>query len=338
MDTVVVSVAEGDALEVRTDVLVLKYAQGLFGVDSAVADRLAKSQHALKSKLPEPGGFLQLATSGVIGAKEVLFVGVEHLYDFGYQSIRDFAHRALAQLSWASPEAESVCFTLHGVNYGLDEIEAFESEVAGIADALSAKEFPRSLKNITIIDIDRGRANRLSSALAKVWTQGTETTAGKPLPKPEGLGSSRLRDVGYLSDTKPIVFVAMPFDKKLDDVFHYGIAGSVNKAGYLCERVDQAFFTGDVMERVRKRINQADLVIADLTTANPNVYLEVGYAWGCNKPTVLLAQDANELKFDVRGQRCLVYNSIKELEELLQRELQNLQAASERPRDTRAMQ
>ena len=51
-------------------------------------------------------------------------------------------------------------------------------------------------------------------------------------------------------------------------------------AGYLGERADLATFTGDVMDWVRARISSANLVIADLTSANPNVYLEVGYAWG----------------------------------------------------------
>jgi hypothetical protein len=64
------------------------------------------------------------------------------------------------------------------------------------------------------------------------------------------------------------------------------------------------------------------LVIADLTQTNANVYLEVGYAWGCSKPTILLVKDANELKFDVKAQKCLVYDGeINKLEKLLEKEL-----------------
>jgi hypothetical protein len=110
----------------------------------------------------------------------------------------------------------------------------------------------------------------------------------------------------------------------MDDLFHYGIQGAVNAAGLLCERADLSAFTGDVLDWVKNRISSAKLVIADLSSANPNVYLEVGYAWGVRVPTVLLARDANELKFDTRGQRCLVYNSIKNLEDLLRNELQKV--------------
>jgi hypothetical protein len=38
------------------------------------------------------------------------------------------------------------------------------------------------------------------------------------------------------------------------------------------------------MEWVKQRIRGASLVIADLTTANLNVYLEVGYAWAAAGP------------------------------------------------------
>jgi len=71
----------------------------------------------------------------------------------------------------------------------------------------------------------------------------------------------------------------MPFAEEFDDVFHYGIQGAENKAGYLCERADLESFTGDVMNWVKKRIETSDYVIADMTKANANVYLEVGYAW-----------------------------------------------------------
>ena len=99
---------------------------------------------------------------------------------------------------------------------------------------------------------------------------------------------------------------------------------AVNAAGLLCERADLSTFTGDVMDWVKRRISSATLVVADLSTANPNVYLEVGYAWGCRVPTVLLARDAEDLKFDVKGQRCILYKSIKSLEDALGRELQAL--------------
>jgi nucleoside 2-deoxyribosyltransferase len=65
-------------------------------------------------------------------------------------------------------------------------------------------------------------------------------------------------------------------------------------------------------------------MIAVLTGANPNVYLEVGYAWGKGRPTILVTDDAENPRFDVQGQRCLKYKRIKDVEETLTRELRIL--------------
>ncbi len=125
----------------------------------------------------------------------------------------------------------------------------------------------------------------------------------------------------------------MPFVDSMDDVFHYGINGAVKSVGLLCERADLTSFVGDVTEWVKKRICNATLVIADLTMENPNVYLEVGYAWGCGLPTVLLARENTVLPFDVQGQRCLIYKSIKHLEEILSQELSALAIHQNSARD-----
>ena len=66
------------------------------------------------------------------------------------------------------------------------------------------------------------------------------------------------------------------------------------------------------------------LVVADLTDANPNVHLEVGYAWGVGIPTVLLVKDTSQTKFDVQSQRCIPYERIKDLEVALTEELTKL--------------
>jgi hypothetical protein len=116
----------------------------------------------------------------------------------------------------------------------------------------------------------------------------------------------------------------MPFSEDMTDLFYYGIQGPVNRAGFLCERVDLESFTGDVLQRIKARIESATYVIAEITHPNPNVFLEVGYAWGSNRPTIFLTKEANRLPFDVRGQRCLVYDTIRNLEKTLEGELQTL--------------
>ncbi len=59
------------------------------------------------------------------------------------------------------------------------------------------------------------------------------------------------------------------------------------------------------------------MVIADVTGSNPNVYLEVGYAWGRDIPTLLVARAGEALKFDVKTQKCIYYKNITHLRKQL---------------------
>jgi hypothetical protein len=275
--------------------------------------------------LPLPDDYYITHTKGAIGAAKILYVGVPPIKNFGYRQIRGLASKALSALAEEKPRASHIVMTIHGVGYGLDETEAFDSLIAGLVDAARDGDYPPDLTSIAIVDRDIRRAERLQKALADILP-----VSGIPVAVQIDDGASthrnRLRAVGYDSDSKPHVFAVMPFTDDMDDVYHYGIKAAVNDAGYLCERADLSSFTGDVMEWVKQRIASASLVIADLTTANPNVYLEVGYAWGRGIPTVLIVRDTDELKFDTRSQRCLPYKKIKELEASLRKELLELDA------------
>ena len=319
------NIEAGDALVLEADVLALKYAQAFYGVDAAIASLIFDENDDLNYLLPKVSGFRLLPSNNKIGAKSILFVGVKPLRQFGYQEIREFGRKVLDSLAGAAPETQHVCLTLHGPGYGLDESEAFESEIAGLVDAITSGDFPEQLQRITIVERSAGRASRLKQRLNILLPNGYIEIGRSGQVKELGVkAKERLENAGYTSDTKSHVFVAMPFAEEMEDVFHYGIQGAVNAAGLLCERADLSSFIGDVMEWVKKRIASSELVIADLSSANPNVYLEVGYAWGCGRPTVLLCRDASELKFDVKGQRCLVYKKIKDLECSLKKELENL--------------
>ncbi|MCU0866202.1 MAG: hypothetical protein MUC36_20650 [Planctomycetes bacterium] len=318
---VAIVVSQGDALRLDADVLALKYADSLYGLDRVVVGRLAEHDPGITVRLPSKVGFYFTPSQKAVACSSVLLVGVGPLHEFGYREIRRFGRRVLEALAGEAPRAEHVALTIHGPGYGLDERESFEAEVAGLLDAIRSGDCPAALRRVTIVEANAGRAKRLKGLLATLLPQ---DAGHSPSAREPSIANERLRSVGYDSKSKPHVFVAMPSADSMDDVFHYGIQSAVNDAGYLCERADLSTFTGDVMEWVRSRIESATLVVADLSDANPNVYLEVGYAWGCGRPTVLLVKDAAHLKFDVRAQRCLVYKKIKDLESALRSELKGL--------------
>lgn len=317
-----IAVVNGDATSVDADVLVLKYAQQHFGLDRFVSQKIIRLGVSEELFSPPDGTVNYFLARGGISANNILVVGVKSLYEFSYQDIRRFSRAALEELKSSGEKIDHILFTLHGAGYGLDEIEAFESEVAGLIDSITSGTFPATLKKISIVERNERRAKLLIKNLMDLIPKGyIEVNLTKYLNDVEEDVSEKFRSVGYSSSEKPHIFVAMPFRDEMNDIYDYGIQNAVREAGFLCERADLSSFTGDVMEWVKKRIKSSVLVVADLTNSNANVYLEVGYAWGVGIPTILLVQEADQLKFDVNGQRCIVYKRIKNLEEKLTAEL-----------------
>lgn len=109
-------------------------------------------------------------------------------------------------------------------------------------------------------------------------------------------------------DTK-LCFVAMPFgSKELNDVYAYFVKPSIEKNCNLrCERGDDMFGSNPIMDDIRRSIERARLIIADLTGRNPNVFYEVGIAHTLSKDVLLLSQSMNDVPFDLRHLRVLVY-------------------------------
>jgi hypothetical protein len=329
-DTLTLQVEMGDLLEQRADLVLLKHARGFFTVDGAVASALESTgiqRGALESEIDEARFF---GTRGALSAPEACFFGTVALRDIGYTEIRQFVVRALHAIAKERPQLKHVASTIHGANYGLDEDESVLALIGGVIEAWTAGE-AGALERFTVVELSPRRAQRLRHAIAEGLTGAKDVT---PLaegsgfvvrkPKTPAKATAPLARAGDDSAQKPHAFVAMPFTPEMEDVYHFGIKGPVKAAGLLCERVDQVQFDGLIISRIRERIETAKVVIADLSGANANVYLEVGYAWGKGRPTLLLVKDVKELKFDVQGHRCIVYRNIRELEALLAAELERI--------------
>ena len=113
---------------------------------------------------------------------------------------------------------------------------------------------------------------------------------------------------------KPFVFVLMPFDKAFDDVYKLGIRAACERAGAYCERVDEQHFKELILQRIYNQIAKADLIVADMSGRNPNVFYEVGYAHALDKEVVLLTRSADDIPFDLKLHPHIIYgNSICDL-------------------------
>lgn len=66
-------------------------------------------------------------------------------------------------------------------------------------------------------------------------------------------------------------FVIMPFDAEFDAVYKDLLAKPLEDSGYVVRRADDVNTRQNVLADVVRGIAEADLVVADLTTLNPNV-------------------------------------------------------------------
>ena len=128
---------------------------------------------------------------------------------------------------------------------------------------------------------------------------------------------------------KPKAFIVMQFTDEFNALYKEVIQPTCEKFGYECVRADNIYTNGQIIEDIAKSIEEAAVIIADITPNNPNVFYEVGYSHGIKKPTILLSDKTREkLPFDVSGFRTLFYeNTIggkSLIEERLTKHLENI--------------
>lgn len=107
-------------------------------------------------------------------------------------------------------------------------------------------------------------------------------------------------------------FVIQPFDggvfdKRYDDV----IAPAIREADLEPYRVDQDPSVEIPIEEIENGIRKARICLAEITTNNPNVWYELGYALASRKSTVLVCAEerGDNFPFDVRHRHILKYKT-----------------------------
>jgi hypothetical protein len=116
-----------------------------------------------------------------------------------------------------------------------------------------------------------------------------------------------MTDPSILTAPKPFVFVLMPLDPAFKDTYTFGIKGAAEDVGAYAERLDEQLFTEGMLDRIFNQISKSDVIVADMTNRNPNVFYEVGYAHALGKIVLLLTQNADDIPFDLKHRQHIVY-------------------------------
>jgi hypothetical protein len=126
-------------------------------------------------------------------------------------------------------------------------------------------------------------------------------------------------DVEILPFRQVKCFVIMPFDQKRNFLYDTVIKPTLELHPSIVfdfKRADESLTTGKISEEIVEFIRDAQIIIADITSANPNVYYELGYAHASSRKAILLIEKVEgqklSLPFDIQDFRCHPYRFSKD--------------------------
>ena len=159
-------------------------------------------------------------------------------------------------------------------------------------DMLKAGERVEDLDSKTLFD------------LQKVLKDAVEAFRAKPEPKAAAVA---IPPADPIEDD--LCFVVMPFSIESLNIVYEDFVKPVltDQCSLRVERGDDVFGSNVIMDDISNSIRKARLIVADLTGRNANVFYEVGIAHALNKQVLLMTQSIDDVPFDLRHRRALVY-------------------------------
>jgi hypothetical protein len=110
-------------------------------------------------------------------------------------------------------------------------------------------------------------------------------------------------------DATDSCFVMQPFAPPYGGYYEKIYKPAIEKAGLKPVRADADIFgTGKIIDQVWRGINEAKVLVAELTSRNPNVYYELGLSHAYEKPVVLVSSTEDDVPFDLQHIRVIYYD------------------------------
>ena len=100
----------------------------------------------------------------------------------------------------------------------------------------------------------------------------------------------------------------MPFGGWFDTYYATIYCPAIEAAGLKPKRADDLARPGTIVHDIWSYTQTAAIVLADLTGRNPNVFYELGLAHALAKPVILLTESLDDVPFDLRALRVIIYD------------------------------
>ena len=104
-------------------------------------------------------------------------------------------------------------------------------------------------------------------------------------------------------------FVVMQFTSPFDELYDEVIRPVCAELGIVAYRASDIYRPGVIIQDITQGLAESNVIISEVTPANPNVFYELGYAHALQKPAILLADRDTTLPFDISGHRVIFYDN-----------------------------
>ncbi len=105
-------------------------------------------------------------------------------------------------------------------------------------------------------------------------------------------------------------FVIQPFDKdRFDQRFLEVFEPAIKAAGLIAYRIDKDPSVRIPIEEIEEGIRKSKICFAEVTTDNPNVWYELGYAFAEKKDVVMVTEERTSFPFDIRHRQVINYST-----------------------------
>ncbi len=111
---------------------------------------------------------------------------------------------------------------------------------------------------------------------------------------------------------RDLIFVLTPFEKR-EEATYAAVVEAFQSWNVRVRRGDEENITSNILRHIVTLIAQANIIVANVATRNPNVMYELGIAQSLGKKVILVSRTVDNVPFDLKHQRILLYKTREDL-------------------------